>query len=180
MSRMEWLALETMHALRLAMVASDASTMSSVATLIGAAWESITLALVWTPHKMCFDGEGFHSGPAGANDRADFHLVACVGSRRSPQVLCTLYHTTNVPLNSASGRPNAVLFESRLLFRGRSVFCNLMDGVIKAYASALCQRRGFSTELRTLEEVPLVVEQIPDSDDDGDAEEEEQVVYHRF
>jgi len=46
-----------------------------------------------------------------------------------------------------------------------------MDDVIKAYASARYHGRGFSNDLRTLEEVPLVVAPIPDSDDEGDTEE---------
>ena len=55
-----------------------------------------------------------------------------------------------------------------------------MDDVISAYACAVYERRGFSNELRTLAEVPLVAAPIPDTDDEGGTEaetEEEHVDY---
>ena len=105
MARMEWLALELIVRLQMALV-----------SFMGV--EEHRLEVFWSPHKMIYDGHVMSSLQNGANDRADFHLVAIDSKNSTSQVLCTIYLTTNMPKHAFSGRSHVVVFGIRLLFRG--------------------------------------------------------------
>ena len=73
----------------------------------------IQLDLCWAPHKLAHDGVTMKATASGANDRTDFFLIANWPGARRPIVLVDIYHTTNVPENTSSGRNNVALPESR-------------------------------------------------------------------
>jgi len=66
---------------------------------------------------MNFDGDVMKSGPAGANDRSCFHVVASVPGKTAV-ILCTLYHTTNLPQELKTDRKGFILPEARLRAEG--------------------------------------------------------------
>ena len=102
--------------------------------------DTVVVDVVFSPHKMKYNDEGMESVAAGANDRADFYLVAT-----SPKVLAyvelgCLYHTTNVPKNAFSDRSDVVAFESRLLYVGCEETALLLDVVVSEMSRHVRQR----------------------------------------
>ena len=65
---------------------------------------SIEVDVIWTPHKLEFNGEDMESTAAGANDRSDIMLVARQRETLRFSIIALVYHTTNVSENTASMR----------------------------------------------------------------------------
>ena len=89
---------------------------------------------------MKYNDEGMESVAAGANDRADFYLVATSPKGLTYVELGCLYHTTNVPKNAHSASRDVVAFEARLLYVGFEATALILDGVVNEMSRCVRQR----------------------------------------
>ena len=71
-----------------------------------------TFSCAWTPHKIAFNGHEMQATAAGANERTDFHILL-EHPYRKPLAICSLYHTTNWPEQTFSGRSHVLRVYSR-------------------------------------------------------------------
>ena len=79
----------------------------------------IQFDILWSPHKLEFNGENMESTAAGSNDRSDIMLLARQRGAPRATIIALVYHTTNVAENTASMRPGQAYPETRLLWRDR-------------------------------------------------------------
>ncbi len=136
LGRMEFLALEVVFRLRSALLSNKAATeWRSIEDEIECDRERCTLSVVWAPHKLIYDTSSseMRSSAHGSNARADVLLVVH-GPAKKPVELCTVYHTTNVPESTWSGRTFAIIPESRLLARCNPFLSNLLDRSVQDLA----------------------------------------------
>eukprot|EP00973_Karenia_brevis_P035527 4898429-Karenia_brevis.AAC.1 len=82
-----------------------------------------------------------HSSHAGANDRADFLMLATF-PHSPPTILCSIYHTTNAPPQTFSGK--VIIPESRLLAESSLPLWHMLDKAMHAIANSLALRRGLA------------------------------------
>ena len=130
---MEWLAYESMVDLKQTLKGKNLSLWSQFPQMQIRAGDRVQIDIGLGFHKLVYDGLKMQSKVAGANDRADFCLVCRKANSESGQTLCTVYHTTHFAANTHSTRSHAIIFESRLLFRGCLILCDIMDTVIQWY-----------------------------------------------
>jgi len=133
MGRMEWLAFESIMALKKQLNDKDRTFWTQFLQLQLRADDRVEFDIGFGPHKMEYDGLEMQSTMAGANDRADFFLICRNSNSGIGRILCTVYHTTNFSENTLSKRSDIFIFESRLLFRGCPMLCDMMDTVIQKY-----------------------------------------------
>ena len=133
MGRMEWLAYESMIDLKQQLKGKDLTFWSQFPQLQIHDGDRVETDIGFAPHKMEYDGLEMQSKVAGANERADFFLICRKANSEAGRILCTVYHTTNFAENTHSKRSHAISFESRLLFRGSPILCDMMDTVIQGY-----------------------------------------------
>ena len=101
------------------------------------------------PHKKKFDGNEMTSTMAGANDRADFFLLAVPLQGSPPIIIATIYHTTNVPPLTSSNEKTMLYPESRLLSRSMDcVTAEIRLAVWRCAKKLRCQR-GFDWRAET-------------------------------
>ncbi len=134
---MELLALQVVARLRSALLCKEktAPEWSSIEQDLQCHRDSCTLHVVWAPHKMVYDTSSheMRSSAHGSNGRADVILVVSASEKTSVE-LCTVYHTTNVPESTWSGRTFAIIPESRLLARCNPFLSNLLDRSVQDLA----------------------------------------------
>ena len=115
MGRMEWLCLQILVEVYAVLYEDDKALLQDTAALLGCQAGELNLDICWAPHKLSHDGFNMRATACGANDRADFFLVADWPSVTRKRVLLELYHTTNVPKNTHSARTDVVNPETRIL-----------------------------------------------------------------
>ena len=136
MGLMEWLALEvTLTMLHFAPEIAEKIFQCSMTDLC--------LDVVWKPHKITFNGENMQTGAMGANERADFLLLAKKKNHETFKVLCTIYHTTNVPPETVSGRKEVIVPESCLLGSCEMPVSDILEKAVETVANSHRQRQGF-------------------------------------
>ena len=79
----------------------------------------IQFDIMWSPHKLEFNGENMESTAAGSNNRSDVMLLARPRGAARATIIALVYHTTNVAENTASMRSGQAYPETRLLWRDR-------------------------------------------------------------
>jgi hypothetical protein len=117
-----------------------------IETVLASTRTQIGLGIVWSVHKMEFDGDVMASGRAGANDRSDFHIVARACGKNTI-ILCTLYHTINCPPELTTGREGFNMPEARL--QATSFAPSLLadvDHACQGIAQQYMSRRGFNPQ----------------------------------
>ena len=100
MARMEWLAFDVVLYLSHILRGGGFEIWTSLADLLERPRKDIVLDIAWIPHNLSFDVFHLHSSKAGANDRADFFLVASVPGMSTIQAGGT-------PLARATTSPSA-------------------------------------------------------------------------
>ena len=172
MGRLEWLALELMmHAKNVAENSDSLEVREFWQTLeatLNCQRHETKLDIMWSPHKLEFNGENMESTAAGSNNRSDVMLLAWPPRAVRPTVIATVYHTTNVAENAASNRPGQMYPETRLLWRDRIVTGELPNLAMHQLAEALHVRR----EVNVSEDIPPTPEDLPDPSDDENSKED--------
>ena len=134
MGRMEWLCFQVITEARRNL--SDAATLSRIATEFRVN-EPPTLRICWTTHKIAHDEHSAESTAAGANDRADFFLIADDPGRRYPVILLQVYHTTNAVPHTFSANSRDGHAETRILARSAFQMClEAMDRSVRELAKS--------------------------------------------
>ena len=134
MGRMEWLCFQVITAT--CRYLSDGDCPSRIATELRLG-EAPTLRICWTTHKIAHDEHSSTSTAAGANDRADFFVVADDPRRKSPVILLQVYHTTNAVPNTFSAKSRDAHVETRMLARSALPMClEAMDRSVRRLAQS--------------------------------------------
>ena len=118
--------------------------------------EKLELCILVSPHKMLLRGDEMESSAPGANERADFMLVAAEVDGSNAQVLSTVYHTTNDVDNTSSasrGYRGAFYPESRLLWTEYVGRCGLRPKTMEGLVSRLWLQRGWPVQVHSNESV---------------------------
>jgi hypothetical protein len=169
MGRLEWLALELMFdAKHLLDSTPDDPEIRGLWDIlertIGCNRPNIEVDIIWTPHKLEFNGEDMESTAAGANDRADILLVARQRETIRFSIIAVVYHTTNVSENTASMRSGQAYPETRLLWRDRMDTGNLPNLAMRR----LVMKHGIIPQ-----DIPLLgFGAVPDPSEDGGSDSE--------
>ena len=103
-----------------------------------------------------------HSTAPGAHQRSDFFLSACDRKNNSTLRLCTLYHTTNFPPHTFSGR--TIIPETRLLATASPDILEFIDKAVAQHAVHLHSQRHFATR-PVLVNPPAVLEHVHETSD---------------
>jgi hypothetical protein len=169
MGRLEWLALELMFdAKHLLDSTPDDPEIRGLWDILertfGCNRPNIEVDIIWTPHKLEFNGEDMESTAAGANDRADILLVARQRETIRFSIIAVVYHTTNVSENTASMRSGQAYPETRLLWRDRMDTGNLPNLAMRR----LVMKHGITPQHFPLQEIQAV----PDPSEDGGSDSE--------
>ena len=134
MARMEWLCFQLITAARRCLSGDD--FLSRIAAELGLNAPP-TLRICWTTHKIAHDELSTASTASGANDRADFFVVAADPSLRYPVILLNVYHTTNAVPNTFSRKSKVAHGETRILARSTLPAClEAMDLCVRRLASS--------------------------------------------
>ena len=145
MARAEWLCVEVLRE-TLGLLRTSPSGATALELIKQECPAPITdVILAWTPHKIEVT-EHDSTSRCGANDRADFMLLAVSTGDVPLRVLCSLYHTTNVPTEMVPDGETVSIPEGRLLARGNTATLSLIDRAVYNVAVRTNTRRHLSTE----------------------------------
>ena len=133
----------------------------------------VACAIAWAPHKMRQNGYEIVSIARGANDRADFFLVAHCRDTPRPVIVATIYHTTHAPLMTYSNEKTMVYPETCLLPRTFACIAPMMDRVFLTCSRELRNAYGLECPNRTEVQPVSVDVPIVHSDSSSHAEETE-------
>ena len=140
MTRVEWLCLEITF--NLLQICSAARAVEEIKEKMQVQDEPL-LTIAWAAHKVRFDGFQMSSTGAGANDRADFFLLAQDALQAElPKVIATFYHTTNVPELTTTEDPHMIYPESRILCECPKYMNDFVDAAVWECAKRVRKDQG--------------------------------------
>ena len=148
MRRMEWICFQLLVALRHALCQlkqekwDDFMTLNKIIPGIEKEENRFPVLsdhfhIVWSAHKMKFDGEDLVERAAGGNHRADFHLVVRHkdGKEEEQYRSCLfVYHTTNMPKGTFTKDDPPHDLHSRILVQGAPMLLTAFSDVVLAFA----------------------------------------------
>ena len=136
----------------------------------------IALDLLWSPHKMTYDGTAFNMSAAGSNERTDILLVATSRSTGLACIVATVYHTTNAVSGTYSGRQSVINMECRILVKQRVCLRGSVAAAARQRAIEHARYRGFGAVLLAAPPIPEMItslDEVSSSSTSSEASAEE-------